>query len=71
MSRGQKFYTNIILSLKLLNEAGSNLPLLIDDGEMFSKSYQMKMKSMFDKIPVEYIMTKVSSTKLSRESKDA
>lgn len=59
LSRSQKYQINIALSRKLLEISKMQLPLLIDDAEMFSTSNIAKLKGELMKSGVEYIITKV------------
>jgi DNA repair exonuclease SbcCD ATPase subunit len=57
LSRSQKFMANLLLSSRLLEMDWKNLPLLIDDFEMFDKEHAKKLLS---KIKADKILTKVS-----------
>jgi uncharacterized protein (DUF1499 family) len=59
LSRSQKYKINIALSRKRLEISKMQLPLLIDDAEMFSTSNIAKLKGELMKSGVEYIITKV------------
>lgn len=65
LSRSQKLYVNILLSKSLMKLWNMNIPLLIDDAEMFSTTNINKLKAELETAGVEYIITKVCNCNLS------
>ena len=67
LSRSEKCFLNVMLSIKLMSLKGNQYPLLIDDTEMFSKTHIDKLTKLLNDSGVEYIITKVANTALTME----